>query len=374
MVAPVTPPVPAARVVFSASDRAEIARLIDGSLSSGSLTLGEMGATFERRFSELNRAPHAVAVASGTAALEIILRCLHVEGHEVVVPANTFFATAAAVVHAGATPRFADIDPDTFALTTASAAACLSPRTRAVIAVHIGGVISPEIGGLADLCGDRGIDLVEDAAHAHGSRLGGRPAGSWGRAAAWSFYPTKVVTSGEGGMITTADGEMAAEARIYRDQGKGSFLGGGHVRLGAAWRMSELHAAVGTVHLGRLDEFLAVRRAVAARYDAVSRIPSITVPKRDPDVSSNFYKYPVLLPSGADRAAVKRQMAAHGVVLAGEVYATPLHREPVFAPYAAGALPVAEDVCARQVCLPLHSDMAPDEVARVVSALEAVLG
>lgn len=373
---PVITPVPAARIVFGDDDRAEVLRLVDASLRCGSLTLGELGASFEHDFAVRHLAPHAVAVASGTAALEIVLRAVGAGGADVVVPANTFFATAAAVVHAGGTPRFADVDRSTFALTADTVDAAITPATKVVVMVHIGGVISPEVTAVADLCARRGLILVEDAAHAHGADLGGRPAGSWGRAAAWSFYPTKVVTSGEGGMVTTADADLAAEARIYRDQGKAGFLSGSHVRMGAAWRMSELHAAVGAVHLRRLDEFVAVRRAVAARYsEALAGMAAVEVPALPVNVASNYYKYPVLLRPGTDRAALKARLAGeHHVSLSGEVYATPLHREPVFADLWERALPAAEDVCARQVCLPVHSDMSLEEADRVVAALRAALG
>src|SRR5262249_9137136 len=146
---------------------------------------------------------------------------------------------------------------------------------------------------------------VEDAAHAHGAELGSCAAGTFGAAAAFSFYPTKVVTSAEGGMIVTADARLRDEARIYRDQGKAGFLGGDHVRMGYAWRMSELHAAVGLVQLGRLDDFLAVRSRVAALYDdALAGIDGITALHPDPDGRSNYYKYLALLDSGIDRDEV----------------------------------------------------------------------
>src|SRR6202035_2468990 len=177
------------------------------------------------------------------------------------------------------------------------------------------------------------------------------PAGSWSRAAAFSFYPTKVVAGAEGGMMLTSDETLRDEARIFRDQGKASFLGGGHVRLGSAWRMSEVQAAIAMVHLERLDEFIAVRRAVAARYDdAFAGSPQVRVLPEPAASRSNYYKYVALLAPGVDRSALKTDLRARfGVSLSGEVYATPLHREPVFADYAAASLPVAEDICARQI-------------------------
>jgi dTDP-4-amino-4,6-dideoxygalactose transaminase len=371
---PTAPPIPPARIVFSADDRSEITARVDAALGTGALTLGENTREFEAAFARAHDVPFAVAVASGTAALEIILRSLDVAGREVVVPANTFAATAFAVLAAGATPVFADIDPATAALGVADLAAVLTDRTAAVVLVHIGGLITPEITALRDLCAERGVPLVEDAAHAHGCRRPDGFAGSFGVAGAFSFYPTKVVTSGEGGMIVTADPRIRDEALAYRDQGKAGFATNLHTRLGYAWRMSELHAAVGLVQFRHLDEFIAVRQRVAAAYDAgLAGVAELTPLPTVPGLRNNFYKYPVLLGLGLDRAAVKAAVRDRfGVSLSGEVYETPLHRQPVFEQYARGALPGAEAFCAGHVCLPVHSDMTDLEVQRVLEAVTTV--
>jgi dTDP-4-amino-4,6-dideoxygalactose transaminase len=367
--------VPPARIVFSAEDRRAVLALIDESLRTGSLTLGPHTTTFEETFRVRHGVPHAVAVSSGTSALEIIFRSIGVAGHEGVVPTNTFFATAAAVLHAGGVPRFADVDAGTLALSAAGVEAALSAATVAVVLVHIGGLVSPEVDTIRDLCERRGLSLIEDAAHAHGSTFAGRTAGSLGRAAAFSFYPTKVITSGEGGMVVTADAALRDEAVIYRDQGKAGFLGGDHVRLGHAWRMSELHAAVGLVHLRRLDEFIAARQKVAAIYDeALADFEAVVPLAVPPACESNYYKYVALLSSDLDRAEIKSVLRQQfGVGLSGEVYGVPLHDQPVFADLAAGSFPVADDVCARHICLPVHSDMSADEAGYVVESIKAVV-
>jgi perosamine synthetase len=362
-------------MVFSDDDRAAVLAMVDQTLRTGSLTLGPFTRELEEAFRARHEAPHAVAVSSGTSALEIILRSLGVEGREVVVPANTFFATAAAVLHAGGTPRFADVAPDTLALSASTVEAALGDDTAGVVLVHIGGLISPEVDAIRALCDRRGLFFVEDAAHAHGSSLDGRPAGSFGTASAFSFYPTKVMTTGEGGMIITADERIRDDARIYRDQGKAGFLGGDHVRLGYAWRMSELEAAVGVVQLRRLDEFIKIRREVADQYDeALAAIEGITPLAPSPGSETNYYKYIAMLDPGIDRQAVKQALKEeHGVSLSGEVYASPLHQQPVFAGLHDGALTVAEDVCRRHVCLPIHSDMTRDEAAHVLASVRVVL-
>jgi dTDP-4-amino-4,6-dideoxygalactose transaminase len=291
------------------------------------------------------------------------------------VPANTFFATAAAVIHAGGTPRFADVSADTLSLSAETAAAAITDATVGIVPVHIGGLVSPEIESIRALCDERGLFLLEDAAHAHGASLGDRAAGTFGAAATFSFYPTKVITSGEGGMIVTESEQVSDEARIYRDQGKAGFIGGAHVRLGAAWRMSEVHAAIGLVHLRRLDEFIAVRRRVAARSDEALRgIDGIEPLPTPPGCGHPYYKYVAMLDPGVDRDSLKQRLRDdHGVGMSGEVYARPLHHEPVFSEVAHGPLPVAEDVCARHVCLPLHSDMTDDEASAVTTAIGSVL-
>lgn len=379
--------VSAARVVFSAADRGEIGEAAAGILASGALTLGPYTRRFEQEYAAAHTnavAPHAVATSSGTAALEIALRATGVTGRDVLVPANTFFATAAAVLRAGGRPVFADIEAGTFALSRATVRAALTPATAAVVLVHIGGLITPEVDALAQLCAERDIALIEDAAHAHGSRYRGRFAGSFGRAAAFSFYPTKIVTSGEGGMVLTTSPQLAAEARIYRDQGKGTFTANHHIRLGSAFRMSELNAATGVVHLRRMTEFIERRRAVAARYTAeLSRVEGLRPPVEPDGSRGNYYKYILLLPPGVDRERVKKELAGqYGVRLSGEVYDLPLHRQPFFAEGSAGPaggaagplppLPVTEDVCARHICLPVHSDMRDDEVEHVLTAVTRV--
>jgi perosamine synthetase len=378
-----------ARVVFPANDRAEIAAATSEILASGMLTLGPYTRQFEAAFAAAHSRPgtaaaddrHAVAVSSGTAALEIALRCAGasgrgVDGRDVVIPANTFYATAAAALSAGGRPVFADIDADTFALSPDTLTAALTPRTAAVILVHIGGLITPHADQLRQICQERGIALVEDAAHAHGASWAGRFAGSFGTAAAFSFYPTKVVTCGEGGLVLTESGELAGEARIYRDQGKGSFGANHHVRRGYAWRMSELHAVTGLVHLRRMARSIERRREVAARYgEVLAGLDGITALGEPAGCRSNFYKYIAVLPPGTERSRFKKEAAnLHEVRMAGEVYDLPLHQQPVLAQFAGPPLPVAEDMCARHVCLPVHSDMTDDEVDQVLTAVTAVYG
>jgi perosamine synthetase len=366
--------VPAAAISFPDEDREEILRQIDECLRSGQLTLGAIGRELETEFAAAHQVDHAISVSSGTSAVEIPLRVLECRGKEVLVQANTFFATAAATLSAGATVRFVDCDPATMAMDPAALQAAIGPDTVGVVVVHIGGYIPPAIRDIQRICQENDLWLVEDAAHAHGSSLDGQMAGTFGVAGSFSFYPTKVIAGGEGGMIVTNDPHFVDEAKIYRDQGKASFLTNDHTRLGYNWRMSEPHAAIALSQLRRLDEFVAHRRHVAALYDEALADGPVT-PLAIPENSrSNYYKYVAFLPPDTDRAMVKKRMREEfEVALSGEVYELPLHLQSVFEPWADGPLPGAEEACARHICLPVSAVMTDEQVELVVTALNEVV-
>jgi dTDP-4-amino-4,6-dideoxygalactose transaminase len=200
-------------------------------------------------------------------------------------------------------------------------------------------------------------------------------AGTFGVASSFSFYPTKVITAAEGGIILTDDDHLADEARAYRDQGKASFTANVHTHLGYNWRMSEPHAAIAVSQLGRLDEFIAHRQLIAKIYDdGLGELPltPLAVPS---EASCNYYKYIAYLPEGADRAELKQTLRAeHGVGLSGEVYELPLHKQPVFEPWVDGPLPRAERICATHVCLPISAVLTEDQAEHVIVSLRSVLG
>jgi dTDP-4-amino-4,6-dideoxygalactose transaminase len=364
--------IPPVKIQFSRDDREEILRRIDRSLAEGQVAQGENVEEFERAFAEYTGARHAVAVGSGGAALEVAMRLLDVRGREVLVPTNTFAATATSVVLAGGRVRFVDADPATFGVSLRGLRAAATPETCGVIVVHVGGIITPEMGAIQRWCADRGLWLVEDAAHAHGSRLEGTAAGGFGLAGVYSFFATKVMTSGEGGMLVTADDGLAVRARGLRDYGKPDPWVSFHTEVGTNWRMAEFCAAVGVVQLRRLDEFIASRERIAGLYTDLLRGAAGVTPVL-PAGRSSWYKYIVLLPSGVDRDRVKASMKAKGVGVSGGVYDTPLHRQPVFKGVRA-EFPIADDVCARHVCLPLYAGMTEDEGRYVVESLCAALG
>jgi len=363
--------IPPVKIHFTEEDRKAILQQIEGVLASGQLTLGKHGKAFEERFASYVGARYAVAVNSGTGAMEIALRVLGVQGKTVLVPTNTFFATVAAVIHAGAKPRFVDADSTTFGVGAEGLKKSLCKDAAGVIVVHVGGIVSPEMPAIQSFCREQGLFLLEDAAHAHGCSVSGRKAGTFGDAAAFSFYPTKVITSAEGGMIVTDNQRIYEEALIYRDQGKASFLSNVHTRLGYNWRMSEPHAIIGLSQLTRLEEFISRRTRIARLYDEkLQEVPGISALALPQGCHVNYYKYIVLLQPTVSRQALKRRLSEeHGVRLSGEVYEEPCHAQPVFADYREGDFPVAEEICRRHICLPIYSTMSDEEALYVLASL-----
>ena len=336
------------------------------------LTLGRYGEQFEQEFAQYHAAPYAVATNSGTGALEVILRALGVEGKEVIVPANTFAATAFAVIRAGARPVFADIQPD-LTLDPTDAARRITEQTAAVITVHIGGLISPATIEVSGLCRSRNIPLVEDAAHAHGSTLNGKAAGAFGVAAAFSFFSTKVMTTGEGGMIVTADERLERIARVLRDQGK---VGGGnyHESCGYNWRMPEVQAIMGLAQLRRLNEFITRRQEIAAIYDRLlARVPGLELLPVPASVHHNYYKYVAFVRGIAPEEIKVRLRRAYQIALGGYVYELPLHEQPVFRAFYQESLPVAEELCRQHICPPIYPDLTDEQAEFVGQSLRQEL-
>lgn len=369
--------IPPAKIYFPEGDKKEILLRINESLSTGQLTLGKNGKEFEEKFAGYICSNYAIAVNSGTSAIEIPLRIFDVKDKEVLVPTNTFFATVLAVLHAGARVRFVDADPETFSISINDLKNKINYDTVGVIVVHIGGIVTPHIYEIKEICLEHNIFLFEDAAHAHGSSYNGKKAGTFGDAASFSFYPTKLITSGEGGMIVTNDEKMKNEAMLYRDQGKISFTQNLHDKLGYNWRMSEVHAAIGLVHLNRLEEFIEERNEIAKVYDEGLKDAEKIIPLKIPEgCRTNYYKYIALInEKSIDRNALKRKMREEfGVGLSGEVYELPCHLQPIFkGQYQEGDFPLAEDICKKHICLPVYQGMGKQNAEYVVDSLLKVI-
>lgn len=367
--------IPPARIEFTEESRKTILAQIDETLISGALTLGRFGREFERSFSHFIGTEFSVAVNSGTAALEAIFRAIDIKGRDVLVPANTFLATIASVIHAGGNPILYDLDADGLGVTVDELTKRATPNTAAVVVVHIAGIICELTTEVIRFCADRGIPMIEDAAHAHGSILDGKMAGTFGIAAAFSFYPTKVMTSAEGGMVTTNDEKLCKSISIMRDQGKAEFEQNFGVMLGSNWRLSEPHAIIGLNHLRQLPRMLSDRVRIAHIYDKeLAGLDGIKPIKMSGRQSSNYYKYIVMLDERLDRNRIKNELREKfDVNLSGEVYALPVHRHPVFRALDSKGLDHAETFCQRHICLPIYSGMEGVHAQYVMSSLKAVL-
>jgi len=365
-------PIPPVKVVFGEEDIRDIQGKIQEVLTTGMLAQGKYVNEFEEKWAAYTGTKHAIAVNSGSSAIEIPLRILDIEGKEVLVPNNTFAATAMGVALAGGRVRFVDADPASFSVRLEDLKTRLTSQTVGVIVVHIGGIVTSEIEAIRQWCDAEGLWLLEDCAHAHGSEWEGRRAGTFGIAGCFSFFATKVMTTAEGGMIVTDDDHIAEMARLFRNHGKPEPWVSYHTHFGSNWRMSELNAILGLSQLKRLDEFIAWREKIARLYtQGVAELPELSAVL--PPGRSSWYKYIVLLPKGLDRTNFKKRMKEQGVSLSGEVYEISLHRQPIFEKQVHGEFPMADDICSRHICLPLYYGMTEKEARMVIDALRATL-
>jgi dTDP-4-amino-4,6-dideoxygalactose transaminase len=368
--------IPGARPTFVEEDIPGVLEEIGEVLRGGRLILGPKLRRLEEEWSKRVGTKHAVGLSSCTAALEIAYRHFGVKGREVIVPTNTFVACANAAVAAGANVKFCDMSADDYCIDVDDAIAKMTPQTAAVLVVHISGFITPGIHRLRDECKRRKVALIEDCAHAHGATWEGREAGSFGEAGCFSLYPTKVLTCGVGGVLTTDDDELAAFAKSLRHHGQGASLEE-IVHAGNDWMLDEVRAVIAGEQLRRLDDFLAVRRRIAAAYDELlAKDERIVRPQLSPALKAAYYKYPVLLPEGTDARVVRKRMMEEDRIEIGSLYYPPCHLMPVFRNAlgtAPGQHPKAEALLARQVCLPMHARVTEAQAERSVSALRRVV-
>jgi dTDP-4-amino-4,6-dideoxygalactose transaminase len=349
----------------------EVAARQQAVLRSGAYILGPEVEGFEAEFAAHLGARHCVGVANGTDALTIALRALGVgPGDEVVVPALTFYATAEAVVNAGATPVFCDVDEDTFTVTAATAEPAIGKRTKALLPVHLYGNPAP-MGELTRLAEAHGLRLLGDAAQAAGAKLDGKAAGALGDAATFSFFPSKNLGGfGDGGALVTDDDEVAATARRLRFHG--SEERGHHTEVGYNSRLDEMQAAGLRVLLSHLPEWTAARRRVAAAYLAAGLGDSVALPRETAGGECCYHLYVIRHPE-RDRLAEHLESAGIG---ARAYYSTPLHRQPAMREFAPDApLPGVEAAAAESLSLPMGPALAEEQAAAVVSAIaEAPIG
>jgi len=365
-----------ARPYFPAQDIDEIVADIRTVLESGMLMQGEQVRTFEEEFAAYCGVRFARAVNSGTSALMGILDYYGVRDREVLIPVNTFLASANAVVFAGGKPVFVDIDPETLLMDLDQMTRRISPATAGVMLVHCAGLITQDLDRIRDLCKDKGLFLIEDAAHAAGSSRGERRAGSLADAAAFSMLATKVITSGgEGGMVTTNDEALAHRIVSLRFHGE-DHKRGVQDRVGYSWRMTEIQAVCGIRQVRRLDEIVERRMSIAAKYDrALASLPNVR-PLRVAEGDRNaYYKYPLWLRPPLEREAVRARLDQEYDVKSGTSYWPPCHLQPAYRKafgYKEGDFPAAEAALGQTIALPMHCDLREDEIQRVIEAVSEV--
>lgn len=358
--------IPAAKPLIGDDERAAVDRV----LRSGMVAQGPEVAAFESEFSDhFVSGRDVVAVNSGTSGLHLGLLAAGVgPGDEVIVPSFTFAATGNSVALTGATPVFADIEPDSFTLDPASVEAAITDRTKGIMPVHLYGHPA-RMRELQSLAEQHGVALYEDAAQAHGAALDGRRVGTFGEFAMFSLYPTKNMTSGEGGMVSAVDAVFARRVRLLRNQGMERQYENEVIGFNA--RMTDLHAAIGRVQLTKVDAWTEARRANARFLDANLR--GVVVPPVAEGAHHVYHQYTIRVAEDRD-GFVRALKEEHGVG-SGVYYPIPNHRLPSLAPYAPGLdLPETENAARQVVSLPVHPALGSDDLDRIVTAVNAVAG
>lgn len=325
---------------------------------------------FEAAFAQVVGTPHVSAVCNGTVALHLALHCLDLRpGDEVIVPSFTYIASVNTIHQAGAVPVFAEVSADDWLLDPDAVRAAITPRTRAIMPVHLYGAVC-DMDRLAALAHAHGLAMVEDCAEALGSTWRGRHVGSWSDVATFSFFGNKTVTTGEGGMVIARDAAMLRKLQIAKGQGMDPERRYWHVAMGFNYRMTNVAAAIGLAQIERLDAILARKQAIARRYRNNLAKHPFTFQVQKPEVSNSEWLVSLLLPAGTDREAVMKRLALLRIETRPVFYCAhhmPHHARPEL------VLPVSEDIAARGISLPSYPNLTDAEVDRVCEALLAVV-
>lgn len=331
-------------------------------MNSGMIVMGPKTAHFEQAFAELCGAKHAIAVSSGTTALHLALLAHHIgPGDEVITSAFTFAATVNAILFVGARPVFADIDEQTFNIKSSDVEALITPQTKAIIPVHLYGHLS-DMDELLDISTRYGLAIIEDACQAVSASYNNHMAGSFGTAA-FSFYATKNLMCGEGGMITTNDDEIADSCRLLRSHGMRQRYY--HEMLGFNFRMTDMEAAIGLTQLKRLPEFNAKRAFNAAYLNA--KIESVETPRVKPGHTHAWHQYTVRINHGRSRDEAVRQLNEAGIGT-GIFYPVPLHLQPHVRKIVGNiSLPTTEQMASEVFSLPIHTQLSTDDLEMIVT-------
>jgi dTDP-4-amino-4,6-dideoxygalactose transaminase len=348
------------------ADAADVRAAIERVVERGWFVLGPELEAFETEFAAACEAPHAVGVGTGTDALALALRAMGIgPGDEVITPPLSAAYSALAVMMVGARPVFADIDAERLTLDPGTTDAAVTPRTKAIMPVHLYGQPA-DMPALMQVAARHGLQVLEDCCQAHAATCGGRPVGSFGAAAAYSFYPTKNLGAlGDGGALTTADSGMAARVRRLRNGGQSDRYH--HDEFGLNSRLDEMQAAILRARLGWLPRWTAARRTLAAEYRRLLQGAPVTVPpERDP--GHVYHLFPILSPN---RAALQAHLKGRGIETLIH-FPVPIPRQPALASERPDQCPIADRVCREVLSLPLHPGMTRQAVEEVAAAVHAV--
>lgn len=345
-------------------------RLIDTCIKERWLTEGPNARAFADKIKAETGAAHVYFAPNGTLGLFLALLALDLEpGSEIVMPSFTFYGTATSAIFAGLKPVYIDVDPDTFNATPTAFAAAITPRTRALMPVHIYGQVC-DMPGIMAVAKANNLKVVEDAAQAFGATLNGKSAGTFGDIGVFSFFSDKIITTGEGGCLITNDDDLAARVALLRNQGRpnsGTFV---HPALGMNFRITDLQAAIGLSQIAKLPTILADRKRKWQMYsEGLAGIDGVDYMKVLPGSSLVPFRFPILT---ADRAGLEKALNERGIQTRGFFY--PMHLQPKLAQVPPQMLPVSEDLHARGTCLPIHYHLNDAHIEMVISAIRDNFG
>lgn len=361
--------IPLAETVLDGNEKRYVLDCLDTGWISGS---GKYVDDFEREFAAFCGVEHAVSVSSGTAALHVALLALGVApGDEIIVPDLTYVASANAVTYCGARPVFADVDPTTWTLDPLDVARKISPATKAIMPVHLYGHPA-DVDPLLELASAHNLSVVEDAAEAHGAEYKGRRVGGLGDVGVFSFFGNKIITTGEGGMVTTDDKSLADKIRLLKGQGMDTARRYWFPIVGYNYRMTNIQAAIGLAQLERIKWFIEKKREVAALYDEAMRSLPVLTPHEAVWAKSVYWLYSVCLPEEYDRDRIMTRLLEQGIET--RPFFHPMHHLP---PYyqrdGDSTLPVTTNLAARGINLPSSALLTREDIAYITSALRACL-
>jgi perosamine synthetase len=362
-------------------DQKDIDKILEDTkqiLQSKKLVLGNFTKKFEDQFRDYVGTKYSVAVNTASSALEIVLKYLDVKNSEVIVPTNTFIACPNAILYAGGKPVFADMNPESFCMQVEDIKRKISPKTKAIMAVHLGGLAEPAMDELREICSKKSIHLIEDCSHAHGAMFREKKVGSLCEAGCFSFFATKILPTGTGGMITTDDPKLQEFAEAYRHQGG---LGGeGQIevfdKFGNDCMISEITAAIGINQLSKLDEQIKIRRKIAGMYEnRLNEVNKVKLPPKFENSTNVYWRFITSLDDKIDRDNVRLTLRKEFTIDGGILYPTLCHLQPVYTKmgHKEGECPSAERAMKHQLTLPVTPYLTEEDVDYVVDSLSNIL-